>query len=133
MAIALTDHEVVGKEFLPKGKRDYTKLIHLEKAEPLIRRIHRIEIQDVNGEVEVLEGSFLPLTIVTSTVTGQSGRHLMQILLNPKPRRGVRVPSLPTTWPTWGGVIHFLAGVLVAHLLWSVRYGVEMAQCLNSH
>lgn len=131
MAVALKGHDVAREEFLPKGKRDYTKLIHLEKAEPLVRRIHRIEIQDVNGELVVLEGALLPLTIITSTVTGQSGRHLMQILLNPKPRRRVQVPSLPATWPTWGGVIHFLAGVLVTHLLWSVRYGIELTQCMN--
>ena len=98
----------------------FTNWIHLENGKVLNRRIHRIEVQALDGRLYVLRGKQLPDAVQTSCGEGHRGEHLAQILLRPDSMRSKQ--ELPSTdaWPTTRDVIHValgVAGFLLARFL----------------
>lgn len=72
---------------LKHGSHHFTKWMHMENGQVMVRRIHRMDIQDARGRLHAIEKDQLPEAIVTSTGDAQKGRHIARILL--RPSRGI--------------------------------------------
>jgi len=68
---------------LNHGSDHYTKWMHMENGQVMVRRIHRMEVQDAKGRLHSICKNDLPEAIVTSTGDAQKGQHLARILLRP--------------------------------------------------
>lgn len=79
---------------LKHGREHYTKWIHMENGQMMVRRIHRMEIQDAQGRLHVIHKDDLPEGVMTSTGQQQKGKHIARILLRPKSKGVVEWDSL---------------------------------------
>ena len=69
---------------LKHGSDHYTKWMHLENGQVLVRRIQRLEIQDALGRLHHVTGRHLPEAIVTSTSEPKKHKPTARILLRPR-------------------------------------------------
>lgn len=68
---------------LKHGSDHYTKWMHMENGQVMVRRIHRMEVQDARGRLHAIAEDQLPEAIVTSTGKAQTGTHIARVLLRP--------------------------------------------------
>lgn len=95
---------------LHHGDEHYTKWMHIENGNMMVRRLHRIEIQARDGRLHVIRGDKLPDGFVTSAGHGHKGEHIAQILLRPDSIRQLSAPDVDY-WPKARDVLHFGLGV----------------------
>lgn len=88
---------------LKHGSVKYTKWVHVENGRTLVRRIHRLEVQDSRGRLHGVLGTDLPDTILTFAGQKRDGGNLAQILLNPK-AKSPYTPPIIRAWPDLGDV-----------------------------
>jgi hypothetical protein len=69
---------------LKHGSDHYTKWMHMENGQVMVRRIHRLEIQDAKGRLHMITRDRLPEAIVTSTGDAKKSPHIARILLRPQ-------------------------------------------------
>lgn len=115
------------KEALSGKRRGYCQVVLLENGEPIVRRMYSMLTQDANGELHLKEGDELPLAFIFNTRKTQRGRHLGQLLLNPRQRAASERPA-PTGFGFKSLAVVFVAGVLAAHSAWSIRNAMEREQ-----
>ena len=95
---------------LHHGEEHYTKWIHMENGNMMVRRLHRIEIQARDGRLHVIRGEDLPDGFVTSAGHGHKCKHIAQILLRPQSIRRLPAPDVDF-WPKARDVLHVFLGV----------------------
>ncbi len=78
---------------LKHGSDHYTKWMHMENGQVMIRRIHRMEIQDALGRLHEINKEQLPEAILTSTGEANKGKHIARVLLRPRSRMFGEIPS----------------------------------------
>ena len=78
---------------LQHGSEYYTKWMHMENGQVMVRRIHRMEIQDALGRLNVIAKDQLPEAIVTTTGEANKGKHIARILLRPRSRMFGDMPT----------------------------------------
>lgn len=78
---------------LKHGSDHFTKWMHMENGQVMVRRIHRMEIQDACGRLHTIIQDQLPEAVVTSTGEGQKGKHIARILLRPQSRTLAELPA----------------------------------------
>ena len=100
---------------LKQGNDSYTKWTHVENGNVMVRRIHRIEIQDRKGRLHVLSAETLPDFIQTSAGVGHKGKHMAQILFGPESVKGRAPDTQP--WPTLRDVTNVGMGILLLVML----------------
>ena len=88
----------------------YTKWMHIEKDNMMVRRLHRIEIQARDGRLYVIRGEDLPDGLTTTSGHGYRGKHVAQILLRPLSTRRLAAPDVDD-WPRARDVLHLVLGV----------------------
>jgi len=88
----------------------FTKWMHMENGNVLVRRLHRIEILANDGLLHVLTGDKLPDSFVTSTGMGHKGLHTAQIML--RTRSNEIIAPETNFWPRGRDVLHFGLGVI---------------------
>lgn len=110
---------------LQQGTEHFTKWTHVENGKVLTRRLHRLEIQALDGRLYVIQGDRLPDYIQTSAGQGFKGEHLAQILLNPERMKAPPVPSQP--WPSFRDACQIGLGLLALVLLKFIIALVEAA------
>ena len=88
---------------LKHGSEKYTKLVHVENGRTMVRRIHRLEVQDSRGRLHGIVGQDLPDTILTFAGQKTEGGNMAQILLNPKAKLPY-IPPIVRAWPDLGDV-----------------------------
>ena len=113
---------------LSQGGERFTKWTHVENGQVMVRRLHRLEVQGMDGHLYVLEGKALPDFIQTSSGNGHKGKHLAQILLSPSnfappPKAEVR------SWPNVRDAFHLSLGMVFFLIL--VRIVGTMAGVLH--
>lgn len=69
---------------LKHGSTHYTKWMHMENGQVMVRRIHRMEIQDAVGRLHTIQKDDLPEAVVTSAGEQHKGRAIARILLRPR-------------------------------------------------
>ena len=69
---------------LKHGSDHYTKWVHMENGKVMVRRIHRLEIQDARGRLHAITREQLPESILTSTGDAKKSPHIARILLRPQ-------------------------------------------------
>jgi len=79
---------------LKHGSNHYTKWMHMENGQVMVRRIHRMEIQDARGHLHAITQDELPEAIVTTTGEAQKGKHIARILLRPRSSVFAELPVL---------------------------------------
>lgn len=92
-------------------EEQYTKWMHIENGNMMVRRLHRIEIQSRDGRLYVIKGDDLPDGFVTCTGHGHKGKHVAQILLKPHSMRRLPAPDVDY-WPKARDVFHLVLGVV---------------------
>lgn len=102
---------------LKQANETFMKWVHTENGNVMVRRIHRLEVQDRHGRLHILTGDKLPDLWHSSSGHGMKGCHLGQILLNPNPEPEY-VPDKPNTW----GLSHFVSFCVGFLLLVMVRF-----------
>lgn len=110
-----------------KGGEWYTSFRFTENGNPVVRRIHRMEVQANDGHLYVLEGKDLPDKMEVNTGTGHRGKHLATIILNrtnfPPPPKGEA-----KKWPAGRDVLHIALGMtcflLLARILATLAHAV---------
>lgn len=95
---------------LHHGDEHYTKWMHIENGNMMVRRLHRIEIQARDGRLHVIRGEDLPDGFVTNTGHGYKGKHIAQILLRPHSTRRLPAPDVDY-WPKARDVLHVGLGI----------------------
>ncbi len=92
---------------LKHGSNHYTKWMHMENGQVMVRRIHRMEIQDAQGRLHVIQKDDLPEAVLTSTGESQKGKPIARILLRPKSKGFVEWQSLdgPTGVLVWNAFV----------------------------
>jgi hypothetical protein len=104
----------------------YCKWMHIENGNTIVRRVHRIEVQGKDGRLYVLEDDGLPDTVVMNTGVGYRGKHLAQVLLDPKPTLGrERVQPGDNPWPNGRDALHVSAGFMGLLVIRALAYGVS--------
>ena len=78
---------------LHHGDEHYTKWMHIENGNMMVRRLHRIEIQARDGRLHVIRGEDLPDGFVTSAGHGHKCKHIAQILLRPQSAGATLLPT----------------------------------------
>lgn len=89
---------------LQHADEQYTKWMHIENGNMMVRRLHRIEVQARDGRLYVLSGKDLPDGFVTCCGQGHKGKHIAQILLKPKVLGAYEAPEV--LWPKGRDVLH---------------------------
>ena len=111
---------------LHQANEKFTKWVHTENGNVMVRRIHRLEVQARDGRLHILTADKLPDFIQTSAGHGMKGCHLAQILLSPNPAPEY-VPDKSKTW----GLSHFVSFCIGFLLLVMVRFIHGLfAECL---
>jgi hypothetical protein len=108
---------------LLQGTEHFTKWTHVENGKVFIRRLHRMEIQALDGRLYAITGEKLPDYIQTSCGQAYKGEHLAQILLRPGKFGPPPVPSRP--WPSFRDVCQIGLGMLTLLLLrfvWALAF-----------
>lgn len=112
---------------LHQANEKFTKWVHTENGNVMVRRIHQIQVQARDGRLHLITGDKLPDSIQTSAGQGMKGCHIAQILLSPNPAPDY-VPDPVRTW-TFSHVVCLLIGfwglVMVRFI-----YGLFL-ECLN--
>lgn len=99
-------------------KTKYTKFIHVENGRPpIVRRIHRVEVQAANGVIYTLRDDKLPPLIQTYSGMGREGQNLAQILVSPRKERLPYSPPVAEPWPTRRDVFNWVIGIAMLGLL----------------
>ncbi len=99
---------------LRHGDEYFTIWTHLENGKVMHRRLHRLEIQDRCGYLNILTGDEMPQYIQTSAGQGYKGAHSGQVLLAPETISRRPEYGLPDTWP-WPlarDVLHMTLGLI---------------------
>jgi len=89
----------------------FVRWTHVENGKVLNRRLHRIEVQAADGRLYVLTGDQLPDFIQTCTGQGHRGKHIMQVLANPRAEADWTPPE-SKPWPVGRDVLHATLGVV---------------------
>ena len=111
---------------LHHGEEHYTKWMHIENGNMMVRRLHRIEIQARDGRLYVIRGKNLPDGFVSNTGHGHKGEHIAQILLRPESIRNLHAPDVDF-WPKARDVLHVGLGVFGFLML---RFFISLLQNL---
>lgn len=92
---------------LKHGSDHYTKWMHLENGQVMVRRIHRMEIQDACGRLHHITQEQLPEAIVTSTGESSKGKPIARILLRPRSRMFGELPAFDgaTSALVWNALV----------------------------
>ena len=98
-----------------RGER-CTKWTHLENGMVTNRKLHRLEVQGKDGRLYILEGDDLPEYFQTSAGVGYKGKHLGQILLNPKDLPPPKRAEFER-WPSLRDTLHIGVGLTFAVLM----------------
>lgn len=111
-----------------KNEPQYCMWTHTENGKVMHRRLHRIEVQDRNGRMHILEGDKLPESIGGFSGQAYKGAHLATILLRPET---IRVPKAapPDTasWPNLRDAVNLLLGFLGIVIL---RFTIALIEAL---
>lgn len=88
---------------LKHGSDHYTKWMHMENGQVMVRRIHRMEIQDAVGRLHVIQKHDLPEAVVTSAGERREKRAIARILLRPRSKgfaewESLELPSGVLVW-----------------------------------
>jgi hypothetical protein len=98
------------------GGEKHTHFEFLENGVCTPRRVHEIQIQGRDGWVHTLRGKELPAFIQLNTGVSHKGKHVAQILLDPKnhtpPPRGTL-----NGWPSLRDASHLVVGMTFFFLL----------------
>jgi hypothetical protein len=98
------------------GGEKHTHFEFLENGAPTVRRVHEIQIQGMDGQLHILRGKEMPPFIHLNTGTSHKGKHVAQILLDPKnyppPPRGKL-----NGWPSLRDASHLVVGMTFFFLL----------------
>ena len=111
---------------LHHGEEHYTKWMHIENGNMMVRRLHRIEIQARDGRLYVIRGKNLPDGLVSNAGHGHKGEHIAQILLRPESIRNLHAPDVDF-WPKARDVLHVGLGVFGFLML---RFFISLLQNL---
>ena len=102
---------------LKQASEVFTKFVHIENGNTMVRRVHQMQVQDRKGRLHFVKQDDMPECVIISTGQGMKGCHLAQILLsrNPAPEW---TPDKTNTW----GLGHFVTFCLGFLLLVMVRF-----------
>jgi hypothetical protein len=104
----------------------FTKWVHTENGKILVRRIHRLEVQALDGRLHIVTGDRLPDMIQTCAGEGYRGAHLAQILVNPKSLRRKYIAPLAMPYPTGRDLFNVglgFVGFIFARFFLSLLFG----------
>ena len=101
------------------GGEWYTHFVFTENGVTINRRIHGIKVQGRDGWMYTLKGREMPDFIQLETGVGHAGKHLAEILLDPKnqpppPKGGMK------RWPSLRDASHLIIGITFAILIFRV-------------
>ena len=111
---------------LEAGGQRFCKVTHTENGRSVTRRIHTMMVQAADGRVHQLEGTDLPDSISLFSGVTYRGRHLAEVLLNPKVAKAS--PILPTSgWISKRDAFFLVLGFFLFHVIASLGEATAVA------
>ena len=108
------------------GDKWFCKVTHYENGRVATRRIYSIVIVATDGRTYTLTDKKLPDAISLYTGESQSGEHMAEVLMNPKPPYSLR--DIRRAWPLGRDLLHIVIG---AWLLLSLELLVEVVRTIH--